>query len=165
MSETSDPGKRLRIRPLLPDDRDFVLDLAERLAEVGMPPWRDPEAMRAFHHRYAVATVEAGGRGEADAVFVAEGADGERLGAVHVHDDSTSLTGEPQAYLATLAVAAEAEGRGVGRALMEAAEVWAHARGHRVLALDVFAGNVGARAFYERLGYRDETVTMVKVLR
>lgn len=126
-----------------------------------MPPWRDPEKMRAFHQHYAEATVDATGPNEA--VFVAESG-GLRFGVVHVLESTSGLTGEPQGYVATLAVTEAASGQGIGRALMEAAEDWCRGRGLSIVALDVFAQNNGARAFYDRLGYRDETVTMIKVL-
>ena len=66
--------------------------------------------------------------------------------------------------MSDLAVAPEAEGRGAGRALMGAAEAWARARGHRRIALDVFAANGRARAVYGRLGYEEDTVKMIKDL-
>lgn len=45
------------------------------------------------------------------------------------------------------------QGGGVGRRLMEAAEREAAARGATRLLLGVYAGNAGALAFYERLGW------------
>jgi GNAT superfamily N-acetyltransferase len=39
-------------------------------------------------------------------------------------------------------VTREAEGRGVGAALMRAAEAWARSRGHGKLTLNVFDGNL-----------------------
>lgn len=53
-----------------------------------------------------------------------------------------------------LGVAAAARGRGVGRALMRAAEELAVAQQLSAVVLDVRAFNETARAFYEALGYR-----------
>ena len=153
----------LRCRPLRPADRDFVLSLAARLEAAGMPPWREPQAMRAFHRRYAEALLAT--EGPEQLALIAEDAAGRPLGVVHVTGAESGLSGEAQGYLATLAVAAEAEGQGVGRALMAAAEEWARSRGYRLLALEVFAANERARAFYRRLGYQEETLTLVKELR
>ena len=158
---TQESTGNLRIRPMVPGDRAFILSLASRLETVGMPPWRDPEQMHAFHQHYAEATVNASALHEA--VFIAE-SDEELLGVVHVMESSSGLTGERQGYVATLAVTEASAGQGVGRALMEAAEAWCRERGLTVIALDVFAQNSGARAFYERLGYLEETLTMIKNL-
>ncbi len=56
-------------------------------------------------------------------------------------------------YVATLDVAETARGRGVGRALMAAAEETTQRAGGRAMWLHVFAGNVPAIALYERQGY------------
>ena len=46
-----------------------------------------------------------------------------------------------------------ARGRGIGTALMRAAEDWAREQGLEVLELDVAEPNADARRLYERLGY------------
>ena len=63
-----------------------------------------------------------------------------------------------------LAVARDAEGRGVGGALMRAAEDWARERGYGKLTLNVFEGNARARAVYAHLAYRPETMRYIKFL-
>ncbi len=55
-----------------------------------------------------------------------------------------------------LMVAHDFRRRGVGRALMEAAEEWARRVGVRKLELHVFPHNEAAIALYERLGYERE---------
>ena len=55
-----------------------------------------------------------------------------------------------------LMVARDFRRRGVGRALMEAAEDWARDVGVAKIELHVFPYNLGAIALYERLGYRRE---------
>jgi GNAT superfamily N-acetyltransferase len=64
-----------------------------------------------------------------------------------------------------IAVAAHAEGCGVAGALMRAAETWAREAGYGQLTLTVFEGNRHARAVYEQVGYRPETLRYVKLLR
>ncbi len=158
----------IRIRPMASGDREFILGLAERLAAVGGPPWRDPAAMAAFHRRSLEATA-AEAREDA-AVLVAEAGDGaereagERLGVIHFTTTTDPFTGERQGYVTVLAVAAAAEGHGVGRALMAAGEAWAPARGYRLLALDAFAGNARARSVCARLGYQEESAALAKPL-
>ena len=57
-----------------------------------------------------------------------------------------------------LMVAKDHRRRGVGSALMEAAEEWARSAGVRKLELHVFPHNEPAIALYDRLGYRREGV-------
>jgi ribosomal protein S18 acetylase RimI-like enzyme len=61
-------------------------------------------------------------------------------------------------YVRGLAVAPEHQGRGVGRALVEAAARLAEDRGARRLTLRVLAVNVAARALYESCGFVVEGV-------
>ena len=56
-------------------------------------------------------------------------------------------------YVRTVAVAADAQNRGIGRRLMDAAEAAILEHGPNVFLL-VSAGNAGAQRFYERRGYR-----------
>jgi len=154
----------VRVRPVIPADRDALLALAPRLL-IGMAPWREPDKMLAFM-RDAIVTALAA-TNDADradaAVFVAVDSRGGRLGFVTVARN-VDFTGDVQAYVGELAVAAPAEGAGVGQALMGAAEGWAWAQGYRLLVLDTGAANVRARAFYARRGYTEESVRLVKIL-
>ena len=63
-----------------------------------------------------------------------------------------------------LAVAPDWRGRGVGSALMRAAEDWARAHGAERMVLDLDAYNDGARRLYERLGYEVEALAMDKAI-
>ena len=155
-------ARGIHVRPATADDRGFVLDLVPRFAEFGLPPRHDPERVLPAVERSLDAALASTG-GDAAVLLVAE-ADGERMGFVHIKVENDYFSGEPRAYVSDVAVAAEAEGRGAGRALMGAAEAWARARGHRTIALDVFAANARARAVYGRLGYEEDTVKMIKDL-
>ena len=57
-----------------------------------------------------------------------------------------------------------AQGLGVGRLLINAAEDWSKEQGYRLLHLEVFANNDKAQRFYDNLGFEAETLQMVKVL-
>jgi ribosomal protein S18 acetylase RimI-like enzyme len=60
-----------------------------------------------------------------------------------------------------LAVAPDAQRRGHGRSLVEAAERWLTAHGIAKAMLMIRPDNAGVRAFYERLGYFDQPRTVL----
>jgi GNAT superfamily N-acetyltransferase len=101
------------------------------------------------------------------AVFVA-GADGpstaEVLGVVTVHALSVLHAEAPVAQLTALVVHATARGRGVGAALVAAAERWARARGAARIVVTTALHRVQAPRFYERLGYEHTGRRYVRTL-
>ena len=153
----------VRVRPASAADRGWILALAPRLHDFGPPPYRE----RGVMDRAVVASIgEAlAGTHPDTAVLVAEDAAGVRLGFIHLHGARDFFTGEAHGHVSDIVVAPEAEGRGVGQALMAAAEDWARALGYRLLSLHVFDGNARARAFYAQLGYRPDIVKLIKTLR
>jgi len=74
------------------------------------------------------------------------------------------FTHEPHAHVEILALAPEAEGHGIARALMEEVEQWSRSRGYRRVTLNVFATNSRAKGLYEHLGYEPETIHYLKDL-
>lgn len=91
------------------------------------------------------------------AILIAESAQ-VAVGAVEVRLYDTPshplMVQRRRAFVDDLVVAPAARRHGVGRALMEAAQRWARARGAEELVLTVWAGNTEAERFYARLGYR-----------
>ena len=156
---SSDPAT-VRIRPFQPTDRDAVLNLAPRLT-VGIASWRDPRAFLTAARGWIEGAID--DIGPHRAVFVADPR-GECVGFVSVARD-VHFTGDEQAYVGELAVAEGLEGMGIGRALMAQAEAWAARQGLRFVVLDTGAANDRARRFYERLGYAEESIKLVKVVR
>jgi len=61
---------------------------------------------------------------------------------------------DPMAFVYDIVVREEQRRKGYGAAIMNAAALWTRDQGHPVLGLNVFAHNPGARALYDRLGYR-----------
>jgi GNAT superfamily N-acetyltransferase len=152
-----------RVRSARHADRAFVLGLVPRLADgFPLPPWRT----KAEIIRAETATLDAalGAIPAAGGLLVAETAAGEPGGFVYVEQHLDYFRGVPHGHVSVLAVATEAEGQGVGRILLEAAESWARERGLGMLTLNVFEGNGRARTVYERIGYAAETLRYVKTL-
>ncbi len=149
------------VRAYVPADREFVLSLAPRLA-IGIPSWRDPHKMTLTAQERITGSIER--HGDKTMVFVAEDERGERLGFASV-SHSTHFTGEGQAYIGELATREEAEGQGVGKALAQACEQWAREQGYRLISLTTGAANERALGFYRHIDYRDEDITLVKLLK
>ncbi len=70
----------------------------------------------------------------------------------------------PHAMVGELYLAPEDRGLGLGRRLLEQAEVFARERGAARLRVQVLAGNGVARGLYESSGFRDRLVELEKNL-
>ena len=158
---TSQAGtNHIAVRPFSVEDQPFLTRVAPRIHPGQTASQRDPAALDRFFSDLQRGRLLSEPGAEA---FVAT-IHGEPCGLVSVHPDKDYFTGHPRAYVDILVVAREAEGRGVGRALMDHVERWARDRAFREVVLDVFAGNQGAIAFYERQGYRSDHIRMAKPL-
>jgi ribosomal protein S18 acetylase RimI-like enzyme len=148
------------IREYEPRDRDAVFVMAQRLTS-GVAPWRDAAAAAA-----AVMSWVEGSLGQEDShqrpVFVAEVA-GRVVGFASA-GSRRHWSGDVDAYVGELAVAADATRQGVARALMAAAETWARAQGYARLTLEAGAANDAARGLYAALGYDEEEVVLSRNL-
>ena len=149
------------VRPARPEDRAFVLATAVELAAFGPPAWRTAEEVVEGEARTLRAWFA--GAPPGSALLVAEEG-GRPLGFAYLETLRDYFLEEEHGHVGILAVAREAQGRGAGRALLEAAEAWARGRGFGRLTLHVFEGNERARAVYERRGYRPESLKYVKLL-
>ncbi len=92
------------------------------------------------------ACLESGG-----CVLVAE-ADGQTAGFCAVHWDSTPH-GQSVATIEDMLVDETARGDGIGQALLQTAEAFAHARGADHILLESGIGNEAAHDFFERHGF------------
>lgn len=142
-------------------DRDFVIDAARRFAAFGPPPWRSSLEVIGGEVRCLDDFFD--GRLRGPRLIIAEEA-GVACGFAFLEPAIDYFTGEPQGHLGMIAVTDEAEGRGVGRMLLGAAEAWARASGFARLTLNVFEGNARARRLYDAAGYRVETLRYFKLL-
>lgn len=149
------------IRRAEPGDREAALGLADRLAAFG-PATRTPQEI-ATRERRALADAFDNRTAESS-LLVADHPTRGVVGVLLLERRRDYFTDQPHGYVAILAVAREAEGQGVGRALLTAAEEWGRQQGFRRLTLAVFADNVRAKEFYLRQGWRVELETHFKTL-
>lgn len=87
-----------------------------------------------------------------EAAFVAEDQPGKVIGWIHVFT-ARHLQSEPFAELGGLVVDQDYRGKGVGTALMNAAEDWAKRRGFTMLRLRSRSTRTDAHRLYDRQGY------------
>ncbi len=150
------------IRAATLTDHDALIALTARLADFPRPAWRSAHEIAVADNGILLAAVGAPGD---DTIVLVSGTVGEALdGVLFAATKTDYFTGERHGHVEVLAVAPHAQGRGVARALMAAAESWAQARGDAFITLNVFDANVRARGIYARLGYRPETVHYRKAL-
>jgi GNAT superfamily N-acetyltransferase len=128
------------IRRMRPDDADAVASLTVQLGYAASSP--------EIRHRYDLIDDRPDAR-----LFVAERADRAIVGWIHVQV-MRMLESDPRAGIWGLVVAEAAQGTGVGRALVEAAEAWAVSLDLRVVAVQSNVARAQARGFYEHLGYK-----------
>jgi ribosomal protein S18 acetylase RimI-like enzyme len=150
----------VHVRPAVADDWPFILALIPRLTDFA-PNWRDRESMASTEAR---AVEESLNSGDPDrAIFVAE--DGkDRLGFIELWTLVDYFTGERHGHISNIVVAPASERRGVGKALIAAAEAWSRERGYRILTLHVFEANQAARGLYARAGFAVEMLRYIKPL-
>lgn len=90
------------------------------------------------------------------AVFLAESEDGPcGMIELSLRLYAEGCAGSPVPYVEAWYVAPPHRGRGVGRALMAAAEDWARARGHTELASDALLDNVASHHAHAALGFAE----------
>jgi ribosomal protein S18 acetylase RimI-like enzyme len=152
---------RATIRSATSADRPFLFRLAERLADFDRPEWRSQGEIADGDRRALLEALDDPRPGTE--LFIAE-LDGLAAGGLLMWTLKDYFSQQWHAHISVIAVTAEAEGRGVGRALMAYAERWARDRGHTVITLSVFEGNRRAQALYERCGFATEMRRMTKRL-
>lgn len=150
------------IRPATAHDYPFIYSLSSRLAMVAELPGRSEAELQAFQDRHMEAAFAR--QGDKSATLVAAMPSGPVLGFIHLEQAPDPVTNVPAGYVSMIAVVPEAEGQGIARKLMAAAEDWARQHKFRCLSLDVFASNDRARRFYDLLGFHADSVKLYKLL-
>jgi ribosomal protein S18 acetylase RimI-like enzyme len=151
----------IAIRKATDLDGPFILELSPQLAEAARLSWHTDTMVQKFQDNYIIKMLDQDDGPQS--TLIAE-VDGSAVGFVHTREINDSISEEVCGTVPLLAVAPNAQGRGIGRLLMAAAEEWSRDQGHRLLHLEVFANNDKAQAFYQNLGFQPETLVMIKPL-
>jgi len=126
----------LTLRLAVRDDAPAIALLSRDRIEQGLGwSWTTPRVLRSIRDRETNVVVAAG-----EGPLVG-------FGIMKYQDD--------EAHLLLLAVLAEYERQGIGRALVDWLERSASIAGVAQVHLEARASNASARAFYQRLGYRE----------
>ena len=149
----------VRIEEADPADCEEILTLFPRLASFDVPNNRNPDHLWGGDAK--LLRQWASGGKENCIVHVAKN-EGVVVGVAMVTLNPELLSQSPSAHLEVIAVAENAEGQGVGKELMAAAEAGARNRGANSMTLFVFAGNERARRVYERAGFDEELIRCIK---
>ncbi len=159
------PYMTLTVRPATRDDLGFLQSLLPRFVSFALPAGHDEGAVMAGAAQNLLAALAEASPDTALLIaWVEEGGQAKRAGFVRVETERP-LFGKPYAYLADLALAEWAEGRGLGQALLQHAEAWAAAQGLSHIRLHVFATNERARKLYQAAGYGVEVLSLGKKVR
>ena len=157
----------IEIRPVRADDRATLLGflVAFQDYERGLNPKLRPGAEVA---EIQLAKLE-GDIAAHDGVLLMAERGGEAVGFVccyvgHDHDMMLEEQARPYGYLSDVFVSPGHRGLGIGAALMAAAEKHLAGLGFSRVRLSVMAANAGARAVYEKRGYRAYDVLYEKPL-
>jgi len=142
------PADQISLRPMSAEEFQRFTDgevegFAEELISAGME--REQALGRS---RTMMAELLPAGRESPGMEFHVAEVAGEPVGDLWV------ATRETMAFVYNIEVRPEQRRRGYGAAIMHAAAHRCRALGHPVLGLNVFAHNPGARALYDKLGYR-----------
>ena len=114
---------------------------------------RGPGGQNAPLGESARQNLGAGLRGHPNAFVLFGRLAGEIVGAAVCVWSFSTFAGKPSVNLHDFSVLPEAQGRGVGSALLEELESRARARGAAKVTLEVVATNEGARRLYTRAGF------------
>lgn len=134
-------GAEVFIRPITQAEVEAVIALWHRCGLVR--PWNPP--------REDIARAA----GKENSELLVGMCDGRPIATVMVGHDGH------RGWLYYLAVEPEVRRRGIGRAMVRAAEGWLAARGVPKVQLLVRAENAATTAFYRRIGYREQPVVVL----
>jgi ribosomal protein S18 acetylase RimI-like enzyme len=160
------------IREYRPEDQQAVASLMEELQRhiAVIDPLQRHFCKQGYGDRYTADVVQR--TQEGDGVFLVAEANKAIIGCMalltidHQQTDIELLGVHPlkDARVIELVVGAAVRNQGIGRQLMRAAEEFARSHACDGIRVEVFSPNTDAHRFYEKLGYTDRIVDMLKTL-
>ncbi|MDR3541342.1 MAG: GNAT family N-acetyltransferase [Desulfosporosinus sp.] len=154
----------MRVRQGSIGDWPFMYDLAKRGIQDSISPWRKQPVEETLKYRETILKgfwtwIQQSG----SIVLIAE--ENQPIGYLVLHASSREeITGVNQGWIMDLGVLPEWRGKGVGRALLKAAEDYCCEQRVPYLGLAVTSHNVRALHLYEQFGFAEERKLMVKLL-
>lgn len=148
-----------QIRDAQSVDGDQILGMMPRLAAFDVPESRNPEHLWRDDAKLMQSWLDGDAR---DCLVQVAVDDAKVLGFTLVRLRPELLSHAPSSHLEAIAVSDSAQGKGVGLALLDAAEDNARSHGADSMTLHVFASNTRAREFYERNNYAGELLRYIK---
>lgn len=136
----SDTLNSVRIRPI--DNRDAIA-VANLSTQLGYPM-----SVETIDERISIINAH-----PEHYAFVAEDEEGNPLGWIHIY--IAHLIESPNSYveIGGLVVDEAARGKGIGKALVQAAEEWTRSNGMNDIRVRSASRRADAHAFYQHLGY------------
>ena len=130
-----------------------------------VPAWRPKAELiegdrRALEQWFDACPAQGSGEPGSEALYIAE-LDGKPAGCAYLVTLVDYFNQRPHAHLSVLAVSQDAEGRGVGSALLDQSVAWAKERHSDRLTLSALVTNARARGLYERKGFAGEYIRYV----
>lgn len=147
------------IREAQENDHSFILGLSPYLAEVAQLEWHCDDVIQKMQDDYISEMLAE--TSKPNITFIAE-INNVSMGFIHVRTHEDSISGETCGTIPLLAVSPKSQGLGLGKVLIEHGAKWAKNIGCRLLHLEVFANNKKAEGFYQNIGFKPETVHMIK---
>jgi ribosomal protein S18 acetylase RimI-like enzyme len=154
------PTPPITLRTATPADHDALRAFDARLIAEASLPGATPDDFIRFQRNFtdkALADTNPDSR-----LIAAVDAAGVVCGYIHLQPIHDEVLDRAIGYVSIIAVSENAGGLGIGRSLMQAAEDWAREKKYAALTLDGFASNEGARRFYERQGFAEDSVRLRK---
>lgn len=146
------------IRPVQSEDQEWMVCLADRFNKFELAPFRSRQIMNQAQKRLArMSSLEPPPHSEC---WVAVDSNENQLGYLLIG----TVPSKDYAFIYSICVSQEAEGKEVAKFLMQYAENWALQHDMPKIELTVFAQNQRARSLYERMGYQNRNFTMYKVV-
>jgi GNAT superfamily N-acetyltransferase len=147
------------IREAKKSDHPFIFELSPYLAKVAQLEWHTNDVIQKMQDAYISEMLAE--TTQPNTTFIAE-TNNVPLGFIHARTHKDSISGEICGTIPLLAVSPKSQGLGLGKLLIEHAEKWAKQFGCRLLHIEVFANNKIAGSFYQNIGFKPETVHMIK---